>query len=354
MDEEEEKGINLVDTIKFVREFLTELKQSRFIIFIIICLVTLNGIVVAVLSKPKYIAASTVMLEASKGGSMSGAMALASQFGLLNGGGGEGAMNEDKLLEIIKSETIVKAALFEERTIKGNTDILANHAIEILGYKEKWENHDSLKGFHFEHSKENLTLKENTVFKMLYGLISNEYLKADKSKGGLITITVTTGSEVFSKCLNENLVKSMINLYVDRITKKGRKNVDIIQKRVDSVALALKDAEFALARWKDGSNQLVKVQGMINEIKLRRAVEVNNSMYVEGVKQLEIAKFSLLDQTPFLQVIDQPTFPLAKKGKISLMKGGVAGGVIGCVLAAIFVWLRRKYLELRVEWNSLN
>ncbi len=171
----------------------------------------------------------------------------------------------------------------------------------------------------------------------------------EKSKSGIITVAITTRSELLSKYFNEQLVKSVINFYVDRITEKGRRNVDIIQRRVDSVAGALRDAELTLARWKDASNQLVKAQGMIAEIKLRRNVEVNNSMYIEGVKQLEISKFTLLDQTPFLQVIDQPFLPLATKGKLAPIKGVIIGFIVGCLLAGIFVWIKKKVLDLKRE-----
>lgn len=35
--------------------------------------------------------------------------------------------------------------------------------------------------------------------------------------------------------------------------------------------------------------------------------------YAELLKNLELAKYTLLKQTPFMQVIDEPKFPLEKK-----------------------------------------
>lgn len=349
---EEEKEFTLVDFIKYARAFFEDLKKMKLQVFLIVLASVLSGALVAYLSKPSYLASSTVMLESSKaGGGMSSAVALASQFGLLSGGGSS-AMNEDKLLEIVKSETITKSALLQKATIGNKEDLLVNHFIDVFEYRKIWKSDSMLNNFSFKKSyeeNEELSKQESGVLKGINSEIQTRCLKAEKSKSGIIKINILSPSEEFSKCLNEQIVKSLISFYTDRITAKGRKNVFIIEKRVDSIANSLRDAEFALARWKDGSNQLVKVQGMITEIKLRRNVEVCNSMYVEGVKQLEIAKFTLLDETPFLQIIDHPDLPLNASGRISIIKGVVSGSFVGLLIAGIVVWLRKKLQEIKIQ-----
>lgn len=357
MSEEEEKEFTLVDFIKLVRAFYEDFKKIKFQVFTIVLLGTFIGIAVAYLSEPKYIATSTVMLESKGGGAMSGAAALASQFGLLSGSGGAGAMNEDKLLEIVKAETITNSALLQNVTINGKEDVLANHFIDIFRYREKWASDSSLKTFTFKQKYDDyktLTIQESRILKTFNSQIQTYCLKAEKSKSGIIKIVITSPSEQLSKSLNEQIVKSLISFYTDRITAKSRKNVFIIEKRVDSIANALRDAEFALARWKDGSQQLVKAQGMINEIKLRRNVEVSNSMYVEGIKQLEIAKFTLLDETPFLQIIDKPLLPLGSSGRISYIKGGMGGFFVSLLIAGVFVWIKQKISELKSQLQNSN
>lgn len=347
--EEEDDGMTLIDIIISTKEFYSEFKRRWFAVIVIICISSFLGLFFAVKSKPNYTAASSMMLESSKdGGSMTGALALASQFGLMGGASGA-TINEDKLLEIIKSETIIKTALFQQATINGTTDILANHFIDLFDYKKLWEDNDSLQVFRFKNSKDNLSVLENSVFKMFYGQIVKSYIKTDKSKSGIITITTTTSSEPFSKFFNDYLVNSVTSFYINRITEKGRINVNIVQKRVDSISGALRDAEVTLARWKDGSNQLVKAQGMVNEIRLRRNLEVNNSIYIEGIKQLELSKFALLEQTPFLQIIDQPTLPLNITGTVSHLRGILIGFVIGCLLAGLYIFARKKYSDMLIK-----
>lgn len=346
--EQQPNGISLINIIQSVRNYWGELKKKWLLVSLIIISTSILGMLYSLNSKPKYIATSTMMLENSKnGGSMMGALALASQFGIASGMSSS-VINEDKLIEIIKSENIIKTALFKKVTINSKTDILANHFIDIFGYKKKWEMNDSLKDFRFLNPKEKLSVLENSVFKMFYDQIAQNFLIMSKSPNGIISVNIKTSSELFSKYLNQSLVEALTSFYVNRITQKGRVNVEIIQKRVDSISGALKDAEYALARWRDSNFQLVKAQGMMAEIQLRRNVEVNNSIYVEGVKQLEMAKFSLLQDTPFLQIIDEPILPLTPI-KPPLKVGVFFGFIIGCLLSGLFVFTGKKYADLMLE-----
>jgi|GEM_PF-1294041 len=347
--EQEEEGMSLADMINSIKDFFAELKRKWLFITVIVCITSILGLLYSLHKKPSYIAVSTMMLESSKsGGAMSGALALASQFGLMSGSSSS-EINEDKLIEIIKAESIIKTALFKKATIDSKTDILANHYIDLFGYAKAWEKDDSLKGFRFIHNKDNLTLKENGVLKMFCAQIAKGFLTTDKDKSGIITVTTKTKSELFSKYFNQYLMDAVTSFYLGHITEKGRVNLDIIQKRVDSISIALNDAEFALAKWKDENYQLVKAKGMMAEMQLERNVEVCSSIYIEGTKQLEISKFTLLQQTPFLQIIDQPSLPLDPVGIISPMKGIAFGFIIGFILSAVIVFARKKYAELMID-----
>lgn len=342
--------ITVIDLIKIIKDYFVEYKRKWRMAVLIIISTSILGFAYSFYKKPKFIATSSMMLENSKsGGSMAGALALASQFGLL-GGGSSSVINEEKLVDIIKAESIIRSALFKNVTIDSKNDILANHFIDIFGYNKVWETDDTLRGFRFTHTKENLTVLENRVFKMFYERIKLKFLTTEKSKSGIISIKVESTSELFSKHFNHFLVEALTSFYVNRISEKGQMNVAIIQKRVDSVAIALRDSEHALAKWKDSNFQLVKAQGMIAEMDLRRNVEVNNSIYIEGIKQLEISKFTLLQDTPFLQIIDEPSFPI-EPVRLSHVRGLIFGFIIGCFLSGLFVFTRKKYIDLIAEAN---
>ncbi len=351
---DQEEGLNLVDILNNIKGGFIELKKNWLLLVIVIFITTLSGLIFSNYQKPNFIATSTMMLESSKtGGAMSGALSLASQFGLM-GTGSSTEINEDKLIEIIKADKIIKTALLKKSSINSHEDILANDFIDLFGYKKMWATDSSLKNFRFTNTIENLNVLEIEVLKIFIDKIKKEFLTIEKSKSGIIILSVKTKSELFSKIFNEYLVEAITSFYVDRITEKGRVNINIIQNRVDSIAIALRDAEYTLARWKDGSNQLVKAQGMMAEMKLRRNVEVCNSIYIEGIKQLEISKFALLQQTPFLQIIDQPALPLNPTETISKLRGIISGFIFGCILSGLIIYLRKKYTETMIKVNAMS
>jgi uncharacterized protein involved in exopolysaccharide biosynthesis len=65
-------------------------------------------------------------------------------------------------------------------------------------------------------------------------------------------------------------------------------------------------------------------------------------MYTEVAKNLELAKISLSEQTPIIQVVDAPKFPIEKK-KNSIPKAILIGCFLGGFLMAAFVIARRVY-----------
>src|ERR1035437_9842270 len=119
----EEEGISLIDMINGIKDFFAELKRKWLLIIIVVCITSGFGLLYSLKSKVQYTATSTVMLESAKGGgAMSGAMAIAAQFGMTSGSS-SAVITEDKLIEIIKTERIIKTALFKKATIDSTTDI---------------------------------------------------------------------------------------------------------------------------------------------------------------------------------------------------------------------------------------
>ena len=72
----------------------------------------------------------------------------------------------------------------------------------------------------------------------------------------------------------------------------------------------LKNSEEEYARVVDVNQRIVKASGRLKELQLLRETQVLNTMYLEIVKNLELAKMALLNQTPIISVLDKPVLPL--------------------------------------------
>ena len=94
------------------------------------------------------------------------------------------------------------------------------------------------------------------------------------------------------------------------IPKQSTNTISFLQNRADSVFIELEKAEQEFARVKDINQRIIKASGRLKELQLMRNVEVLNTMYLELVKNIEVSKLTLLNQTPIIQVIDKPILPL--------------------------------------------
>ncbi|NBV14741.1 MAG: lipopolysaccharide biosynthesis protein, partial [Sphingobacteriia bacterium] len=58
-----------------------------------------------------------------------------------------------------------------------------------------------------------------------------------------------------------------------------------------------------------------------------------NAIYTEVLKNLEMTRFSLLNETPVINIIDEPRYPLPQE-KAQLLIWILGGGIIGLLLSA--------------------
>ena len=102
----------------------------------------------------------------------------------------------------------------------------------------------------------------------------------------------------------------MSRMYISYQTKQSTNTISFLQNRADSVFIELEKAEQEFARVKDINQRIIKASERLKELQLMRKVEVLNTMYLELVKNIEVSKLTLLNQTPIIQVIDKPILPL--------------------------------------------
>ena len=69
-------------------------------------------------------------------------------------------------------------------------------------------------------------------------------------------------------------------------------------------------------------------------------VQANTAILTELVKQAELAKVTLRKETPLIQVIDRPIFPLPNE-RFGKIKGILLGGVLSGFLMVFFLILKK-------------
>ncbi|NDA63257.1 MAG: hypothetical protein EBX50_14630 [Chitinophagia bacterium] len=330
----EERGFSFVDLLKELwYKFLYSLQQTKWLLAFFI-LGALIGVGYAIIKKTTYTARLVFVVEESKtsgGGSL--ASALAGQVGLDLGSltGSSGVLAGDNVLELLKSRSLLKKALL---TPAQNPQIsLADLYAEVYGLRVKWKNDASIgKDIYFTPGKEIETrLQDSLLHSMMERLLEKELsiVKSDK-KLGFFQLQATTRNEWFSQQICIRLLKVATEFYIQTKTRRLTANIERLQKRADSLGVVLDNKTFSTAaatqRLLD-ANPAYAAPQVDAEISTRNKY-LQGTVFAEIVKNLEISKTTLIQETPTVQIVDQPEMPL-KKNEIKWWMGLLLGGLIG-------------------------
>ena len=344
--------ISLKELIQKIQEWVAYLKTQWKLIIGIAALGGIIGLVYASFQKPTYLATTTFVLEEDKGGGgLGGAMGLASSFGLDLGGGGGGLFTSSNIIELMKSRLVVEKTLLNPVQVAGKEISLADYYIQINELKEGWSKKPNLAniGFPANADRTKFSLEQDSIlYGISSGLTKNNLVIAQKDKKvSIISLTVKTESELFSKLFCEQLLKETSDFYIETKSKKSRLNVDILQRQADSIRAELNGAITGVAAASDNVYNLNPAYNVKKTPGTRRQVDVqaNTAILTQLVAQLELSKVNLRKETPLVQLIDRPILPL-EKDKVGRLKSLALGGFLAGFLTVLYLVFGQLYRKM--------
>jgi hypothetical protein len=293
----------------------------------------------------KYVSKLTFVVEESKS-SGGGIAALAGQFGFdLGGGGSGGVLSGDNILLFLKSENLCRETFLTPYDDAGK-QTLADKYAEVKKFKESWRKSKNIGDIDFSKYKNGkMPRLEDSLLQMIikktFLLTDLSVVKPDK-KASFIQVSVTTLDEKLSALLSDRLVKIASTRYVDSKTKLKVANVALLQRRADSLGALLNDKTYRAASSQQtlvDINPALKTAPIVAEISTREKSMIG-TIFAEVVKNLEIAKSVLSQETPAIQLVDQSTFPL-EKIKISKLKTMFTWGLFFSLLYITWILISR-------------
>lgn len=326
---------------------------SKWVIILILGLLGgLAGFAYAYFQKPIYTAMTTFVLEdGEKGGGLGQYAGLASMVGLDLGGGGGGIFQGDNILELYRSRKMIEKTLLTEVESENGKCLLIDRYIEFNQLRKKWAKSPALSAIQFKsnslslNKKPKLSRLQDSLLGVVVESISKNHLVVSKpdKRLSIIRAEVKSPDEFFAKAFNDEIVRNVNDFYIQTKTKKSLDNVKILQQKTDSVRAVMNGAIYTAAIVSDETpnlNPTRQVQRAAPIQKSQFAAETNKAIVTELVKNLEMSKISLRKETPLIQVIDQPVFPL-KQEKVSKLKYLVVGGVLAGFLGCLFLIIRK-------------
>jgi uncharacterized protein involved in exopolysaccharide biosynthesis len=345
--------ISLKELIQKIQEWIAYLKTQWKLIIGIAALGGIIGFVYASFQKPSYLATTTFVLEEDKGGGggLGGALGLASSFGLDLGGGGGGLFTSSNIIELMKSRLVVEKTLLNPVQVEDKEISLADYYIQYNELKEDWVKEPALIKINFpvNADRTKFSLQQDSILQTISEELTKENLviaQKDK-KVSIISLTVKTESELFSKLFCEQLLKETSDFYIETKSKKSRLNVDILQHQADSIRAELNSAITGVATASDNVYNLNPAYNVKKTPGTRRQVDVqaNTAILTQLVAQLELSKVSLRKETPLVQLIDRPILPL-EKDKVGRLKSLILGGFLAGFLTVLYLVFGQLYRKM--------
>jgi len=309
------------------------------------------GVAYSLTRKDLYIANLSFALEDDKSGGMGGALGLASQFGLDVGGGGGGIFVGANLIELFKSRSMVEKTLLMPITLKGKTISLAEMYIREREWRKGWEKNKKLRSVQFlpNANREDFTRVQDSILEVIYKNLSSQGLTISQKdkKVSILTLEIKSTDEVFSKVFAESLANVVSDFYIRTKTRKASINMTILQRQLDSIRGELNGSITGVAIANDKTFALNPALNVKRVPSARRNVDVqaNTAILTELVKQTELSKVTLRKETPLIQVVDKPIYPLAKE-RFGKLKGIIYGGFTGGFLILMFLIIKKLLKDL--------
>jgi len=304
-------------------------------------ILALIAIVYAFFQPITYTARTTFVVEDAKSGGGSLVSALSGSLGIDIGGmtGSNSMLAGDNVLELLRSNSLIKKTLLTKFDTSG-ANTLADVYAEVYGWKANWKNNSAInKDIHFNIIP--LTRLEDSLLQIMVERIKLKEISVAKpdKKLGFFELQFSSRNEVLSKLFCVNLINEATTFYINTKTGRLRKNIERLQMRADSLGVLLnrKTLSAAEASVQTLDVNLAYASPSVNAEISSRDKFMQSTVYAEIVKNLELSKTALAQESPTVQLLDTPEFPL-KKNKISKLKYAMMGFLGGFFILGFIVF----------------
>lgn len=359
-----------LDEISISELFITTLLWYRHLAkkWVYLLLISLTGGIIGFFfakSQPiLFTAKLTFIIEDVKSGSnnLGGLASLAGQFGVDVGGAGSGSLiSGDNILIYFKSPSLSKDVLLSR--VDSTTEMtFADKYMEVYGFNEILANKTKGNKFFFKDfssNDPNLRLKDSLLQILSSSILSNQFnvVRIDK-KSSFIEVSTKMKDESLSKFYCERIVKLAIDKYINIKIQRQKSTVERLQSRADSIALLLSKKTYVGAQIQNLSNTmdinpLLKTNTNVTLETTMRDKSLLATIFASVTQNLELAKFTLSQETPVIQIIDYPIAPLNKE-RVSKIKTSFLS-FFGCLFLGVLFFICRKiYLERKFDFNNKN
>jgi hypothetical protein len=302
---------------------------------------------------PTYSAKVTFVVEEGKSGasSLGGLASLAGQFGVdVGGSSGGGLLSGDNILLYFKSPSLAREVLLSKYDNSNNTSIADEYA-KVYNLTKAWSENKKIGLVRFPiltMTTKYTRLQDSLLQSMINKINQTQFAvsRTDK-KAGFIDVTSSMQNELLAKIYCERIVEKVVERYINIKTQRQNATVQKLQTRVDSIAYLLRQKTVSGASLQNTTstmdiNPLYRTGTSVAVETTMRDKTLLSTIFASVTQNLEMAKFTLSQETPVIQIIDAPVLPL-KMDKMSRLKTAFLGSFLFGFVFIIGLIIKKVY-----------
>jgi hypothetical protein len=334
----------------YLSAYISHLVSKMRLILIVGVSFALLGLLYSYIKTLKYTARTTFVVEDSKAMGGSGIMgALSGQFGseILGALSGSNLLSGENIIELAKSRNLIRQTLL---TAYDSSQSLADVYASTYKLKKKWKNSSEVNAdIFFTPNKAKYTRIEDSLLNTLIDKIIKKDIQVFKPdrRLSLFEMNIIMLDEKLADLFCRRLLVKTSDLYIQSKTKRLVGNINRLQHLADSLRGYANKKSLEAAQSDFGTLDInpqyyeQNVQKTINS----RDEMLSSTVYSEVIKNLEISKASLLQETPTIQIIDTPDNPLPDN-HIEWYEGFFGGLFAGLLITSfVLVFLYDPIIE---------
>ena len=360
-EDTKKSSVSLGEVLSYIKKYWNHLWKKKW-------MVVAAGIICAVLGYI-YVYNKTIIYSANYVFTVGGdtpttaGLSITSLLGM--GGGSMNAFSGDNVLELLKSRNMIENTLLSPCEYQGDTItfmeyLLICDSVRVKCAEGKIDASDEKQtsicdiSYPYGQDRKSFTRAQDSILMIVSsGMIKeNIFVSRRDKKLSYMEYLYTYPNEEFAMRFSAAHLKTVADFYTETKTSLSRKNLESFQQKADSVRRELDKTIAKSSAFYDGhrnaSGSFVTAQLKKYEID----IQVLTTTYQEIEKNIKVLELDLARETPLIQIIDEPFYPLPndKMRKLKgFIMGGFLGGFLSCLTLIAMLYLSEIKKKLETE-----
>ncbi|MBR4841183.1 MAG: hypothetical protein IK005_12010 [Paludibacteraceae bacterium] len=335
-EEKKKSSFSLPEIMKLLKDYWSYLWEKKWVVIISGFSFALLGLIYAFVRTVEYTASYHFTIEGEES-------PMRISMASLLGTGSVGAFSGDNLVQLMRSQAMIERTLLRE--VPNHPDSInfieyylvcdsVRSACEELAEQGVEKDEDGPVSvcdiqFPLYQDRRTFTREQDSILMIVAGGMAKKMAveRLDK-KMSFVTCSYTYKNEEFCKKFLDTYMDEVLTFYMETKMSRSEKNISNFQRQADSIKAEWNKAVVSRAYYADENMNAARQSVSVELQKKQMEIQTYSTAYVELMKSIATMKVDQMKETPVIQIISEPHYPL-QNDKARKLKFIIIGGFLG-------------------------